>query len=229
MFRSAKHIFFDLDDTLWDFEANSSFVLNTIFSDYFLEEKLNTDFHTFYKSYKQINDDLWVSYYKKEIDKTYLRNNRFHITFQKFGYDNYSENLKVTEEYLEKSPYGKQLKQGCIETLDYLKEKYHLHIITNGFKEVQNIKLDTTGLRPYFKEIIISEEHSLTKPDEKIFRIAESFSGSTPSDSVMIGDNFQSDITGALNAGWKALWLTESNTSENVLSISNLNELKSIL
>jgi putative hydrolase of the HAD superfamily len=228
MFGAVRHIFFDLDDTLWDFEANSTAVLKDIFLNYSLSEKLKVDFEIFYKAYKEINNDLWLLYNKREIDKAYLRNNRFHITFKAFGYENYPENMKVTEEYLDKSPHGKQLKEGCLETLDYLKDKYQLHIITNGFQEVQNIKLDSTGLRPYFKEIIISEEHSLTKPDEKIFRLAEDFTGSSATECVMVGDNYYSDITGALNAGWKALWLNDTTSDDQIPRISQLNMLKSI-
>ncbi|MGZ3900702.1 MAG: hypothetical protein ACXVNQ_09790, partial [Bacteroidia bacterium] len=96
MFTGIKHVFFDLDDTLWDFEKNSSHVLSTIFTEYDLSSKLKTDFHTFHTTYKEVNNDLWRSYYKKEIDKQFLRDNRFHIAFQKFDYHNYEENLVVT-------------------------------------------------------------------------------------------------------------------------------------
>jgi len=228
MYSGIKHIFFDLDDTLWDFEKNSEAVLVDLFEEYDLANKLQTDFYTFHSTYKVVNNDLWSAYYKKSVDKQFLRDNRFHITFQKFSYNNYEENLLVTEQYLVRSPYGTHLKTGCIQTLDYLKNKYSLHIITNGFKEVQNIKLDNTGLRKYFDHIIISEEHSLTKPDEKIFRLAEQFSGSIREECVMIGDNVESDIEGALNAGWKAIWLTNTPNEVKINQIGELSELSGI-
>jgi putative hydrolase of the HAD superfamily len=205
------HLFFDLDDTLWDFEKNSSFVLKDLFREFELADKLKTDFDAFYTKYKVVNQDLWKQYYQKQIDKNYLRNHRFNQTFKLFAYDNYDENLLLTEEYLYRSPQGTALKEGCIETLDYLKQQYTLHIITNGFKEVQGIKLDGCGLRPYFSNIIVSEEHELTKPDEKIFRLAESFANTSQQHCVMIGDNYESDIAGALNAGWDAIYFSEKN------------------
>lgn len=232
MFSGIKHIFFDLDDTLWDFEKNSSVVLRNLFLEFDLSSKLNTDFDTFYITYKQINSDLWRSYFKKEIDKQFLRNNRFDIVFQKFSYRNYDENLAATEHYLQRSPYGTHLKDNCIETLTYLKTKYKLHIITNGFKEVQYIKLNNCGLNPYFDKIIVSDEHNLTKPDEKIFRLAESLAGCVPQQCVMIGDNYESDVEGALNAGWKAIWfdpLPSPPKDGKINQISSLKELNGIL
>lgn len=202
-------MFFDLDDTLWDFEKNSSTVLKDLFFEFNLAEKLSADFETFYSTYKKINLDLWVQYYKKQIDKTYLRNHRFNLAFKEFGYDNYDENLLITEQYLKRSPKGTHLKEGCLDVLNYLKDNYILHIITNGFKEVQHIKIDGCKLRDYFSQIVISEEHSLTKPDEQIFRLAESFAGASAEECVMIGDNFESDIEGALNAGWEAIYFSE--------------------
>jgi putative hydrolase of the HAD superfamily len=223
MYQNVKHIFFDLDDTLWDFERNSSNVLQGLFSEYNLSAKLNTDFETFHTTYKKINNELWSLYNKKEIDKQYLRNNRFNIAFNEFSYSNYKENLEVTEHYLARSPYGKHLKEGCMETLDYLKEKYQLHIITNGFKEVQNIKIDACGLRNYFSCIVISEEHKLTKPDVEIFRLAETLANCTKEECVMIGDNFESDIMGATGAGWKSIYFGKE--SQEIKSISRLTDL----
>ncbi|MGZ3920695.1 MAG: YjjG family noncanonical pyrimidine nucleotidase [Bacteroidia bacterium] len=229
MFTGIKHVFFDLDDTLWDFEKNSSLVLQNIFNEYDFSSKLKTDFETFYSTYKEVNNDLWRSYYKKEIDKQFLRDNRFHLAFQKFSYNNYEENLTVTDLYLQRSPYGTHLKPGCIETLEYLNKKYSLHLITNGFKEVQHIKLDNCGLRPYFNQIIISEEYQLTKPDEKIFRLAEFLAKCKKEECVMVGDNIESDIEGALNAGWKAIWLSPPLKQEKIIQIEDLTQVKSFL
>jgi putative hydrolase of the HAD superfamily len=226
--KNIKHIFFDLDDTLWDFEKNSGKVLQQLFLEYDLTSKLKTDFENFHFTYKKINLSLWQQYSKKEIDKQYLRNHRFNIVFNKFGYNNYEENLNITEHYLTRAPKGTHLKTGCIEVLEYLNQKYHLHIITNGFKEIQFIKIDGCGLRSYFKNIIISEEHNLTKPDEQIFRLAENFANADKENCVMIGDNFESDIQGAINAGWKAIWLTEEQGREGFYTIDDLLKLKTL-
>jgi putative hydrolase of the HAD superfamily len=224
-----QHLFFDFDDTLWDFEKNSAIVLKDLFTEFELETKLKTDFDTFYRHYKTVNQVLWSKYYKKQIDKTYLRNHRFNEAFKLFDYDNYQENLLVTEQYLFRSPKGTLLKENCLEVLDYLHQKYHLHIITNGFKEVQYIKLNGSGIKKYFKNVIISEEHQLTKPDEKIFRLAETLALTKHQHCVMIGDNLESDIQGASNAGWEAIYFSEQSQHDfNYPQIKNLIELKSI-
>jgi putative hydrolase of the HAD superfamily len=224
-----QHLFFDFDDTLWDFEKNSAIVLKDLFAEFELETKLKTDFNTFHQQYKTVNQVLWSQYYKKQIDKTYLRNHRFNEAFKLFNYDNYHENLVVTEQYLIRSPKGTLLKENCVEVLDYLHQKYHLHIITNGFKEVQDIKLNGSGIKKYFKNVIISEEHQLTKPDKKIFRLAEEFTSTKNQHCVMIGDSLESDIQGASNAGWEAIYFSESGAKDFAgHQIKNLMELKSI-
>src|SRR4051812_27525854 len=104
--KNRKHLFFDLDDTLWDFEKNSSAVLKELFIEFAMAEKLNVDFDNFYLAYKIINQDLWSQYYKKTIDKTFLRNNRFNLAFGKFNYDHAGESLLVNEQYLLRAPHG---------------------------------------------------------------------------------------------------------------------------
>lgn len=226
--RSRKHLFFDLDDTLWDFEKNSSAVLADLFREFELANKLNTDFDNFYRSYKKINQELWREYHSKKIDKDFLRRNRFDRAFKNFGYHDHGESLSVNELYLARSPHGRVLKEGCIEVLEYLQNRYSLHIITNGFKEVQQIKIEGSGLGDFFSNIIISEEHSLTKPDEKIFRLAESLATAKPEECVMIGDNFECDILGALYAGWETVYVSEQVHNFDGFSVKKLPELKSL-
>lgn len=225
--RHKQHLFFDLDDTLWDFQKNSAHAIQQLYAEFELEAKLNAPFETFLSAYKTINNQFWSRYYKREIDKHYLRNHRFNEAFKLFGYDNFEENLEVTDLYLKRAPLGTYLKEGCVEILDYLKDNYQLHIITNGFKEVQDIKLKGCGLGPYFKNIIISEEHQLIKPEEKIFRLGESLALCKASDCVMIGDSLESDVQGALNAGWDAIYFNEVIEPEyRGHSISRLEQLK---
>jgi putative hydrolase of the HAD superfamily len=226
--KKKRHLFFDLDDTLWDFQKNSSLVLEQLFNEFELNRKLNTDFDTFLANYKRINLEFWSRYYKKQINKEYLRNHRFNCTFKEFGYDNYPENLVITEEYLGRAPKGNHLKEGCIDVLEYLKDNYNLHIITNGFKEVQHIKIDGCGLRPYFKNIIISEEHQLVKPEKEIFLLGEKLAAAQKNECVMIGDSFESDIEGALNAGWEAIHFNEKPIKPQIKTISKLSELKNL-
>jgi putative hydrolase of the HAD superfamily len=227
--KNKRHLFFDLDDTLWDFEKNSSVVLEELFHEFELAGKLNTEFHQFKTIYKSINQQLWDRYYKKEIDKHYVRNARFHLTFRHFNYDNPGETVLIGERYIGRAPHGKVLKENCIDTLEYLKEKYELHIITNGFKETQVIKIDGNGLRIYFSQILISEEHELRKPDQKLFKLAERMTGADSHECVMIGDNFECDVEGALNAGWEAVYFSERVRPDFVgHRIGSLRELKTL-
>lgn len=224
--KNRQHLFFDLDDTLWDFEKNSSIVLSELFIEFKLKQKIKTDFLDFYSAYKNINQHLWTQYRKKQIDKDFLRSSRFHLSLKFFDHDDFDESLLLNEQYLQRAPKGKLLKDGCLETLEYLAEKHTLHIITNGFKEIQHIKIDGCGLRDYFSNIIISEEHSLTKPDEKIFRLAETFANTDRESCVMIGDNFDCDIKGANDAGWASIYFSENEHHYSGHAIKSLAELK---
>lgn len=226
--KTRKHLFFDLDDTLWDLEKNSSLVLQQLFLEFELETKLKVNFQDFDSTYKSTSLQLWDQFYKKEIDKQYLRNHRFNLTFNRFGYDNYEENLVITEYYRQRAPRGTVLKEGCIETLNYLKQNYTLHIITNGFKDVQDIKIDSCGLRHYFSNIIVSEDHQLLKPDKAIFRIAETLADTNHEHCVMIGDNFECDFQGALKAGWEAIYFGDVEDTFEGKRIKGLAELRTI-
>jgi len=226
--KNRRHLFFDLDDTLWDFEKNSALVLEELFMEFELQHKVKTDFQNFYDAYKKINRLLWNDYRNKQIDKEFLRSQRFDLAFKEFAHHNFEESLLLNEQYLSRAPNGKSLKEGCLDVLNYLQKNYTLHIITNGFKEIQQIKIDGCGLRDFFSHIIISEEHQLTKPDEKIFRLAESRAGAHKNECVMIGDNFDCDVNGALNAGWEAVYFSEGEHNYEGHAINKLEQLKGL-
>jgi putative hydrolase of the HAD superfamily len=227
--KNKTHLFFDLDDTLWDFEKNSTLVLNQLFIELKLQNKLQVDFIVFCNAYKKITKTLWDKYAKKQVDKHYVRSQRFELLLDHFHYNNKQDSNYMAEHYLLKTPHGKILKDGCMDVLAYLKPKYHLHIITNGFKDSQNVKLSNTGLMPYFSQVIISEEHQLAKPDVAIYKLAESLAGIKSTDCVMIGDNFENDVQGSLNAGWDAIYFSgENKKTFNGNQISSLPDLKTI-
>lgn len=224
------HLFFDIDNTLWDFDLNSYNVLQQLFIDLGLENKINVDFDSFHVFYKKRNDELWAMYYKGQIAKPELRYKRFYDSLINFGLDDVELSKHLSDEYIRISPYSKALMPGCFETLGELSKKHKMHIITNGFLEVQNIKLDNCGLRPYFDQIIISEEHGHTKPQVEIFELAEKKTRALKEDCIMIGDNWVSDIEGALGAGWKAVFYKVNERAlfehRNLQTIKHLNELK---
>lgn len=229
----VKHIFFDLDHTLWDFEKNSREAILHLFLEYGFDTTFKTDFNSFVAVYEGINHELWRLYALKLVTKEELRYQRFHKTFLHFGFDDVELAKKWDEEYLRISPYKKHLIEGSLDILNYLKGKnYVLHIITNGFREVQHIKLDQSGLKDFFRHIIISEDHGVNKPDVKIFELAQSLSGAELLECVMIGDNYDADILGALNANWKAVYLSltpQQNEQAGFYQISALRQLKELL
>jgi putative hydrolase of the HAD superfamily len=184
-----RHLFFDLDRTLWDFEKNSEKALKFLFDETQSIHQLPS-FYKFKQTYKDINAKLWKKYGKGEISKEELRNTRFNATFIKFGINNTELNDYFNREYLTISPLQTAIFPNTIETLNVLqKEGYMMHIITNGFKEVQLTKLKNCGLYDYFNSIVSSEEVGFNKPDIRIFKYAMLLANALPQHSVMIGDD----------------------------------------
>lgn len=227
-----KHVFFDLDHTLWDFEKNSETVIAWLLETYEVEKSYHITTADFIKAYKKINHKLWHLYSLKKISKEELRNTRFTKTLKKFGIKNESLGLLLEEDYIATSPYQTNLLEGTNEILAYLKPTYTLHILTNGFKEVQHIKLHESGIKKHFNTIFISEEMGFQKPDKEIFMAAQQQAGISSNECIMIGDNFTNDIEGALNAGWKAVYLSpkkKRSKNNDLFQIKNLLELKELL
>lgn len=221
-----KHVFFDLDDTLWDFETNSEKVLKELFVETNLDKKLNNDFYTFLIAYKKRNAELWQLYHHHKITKDELRIKRFYDTFREFNFDDLLFSDQFSNDYVSRSPYGTALKKGSLDLLELLSKKYQLHIITNGFKEVQHIKIDKSGLQKYFTNVLISEELGFNKPDIKIFKEAERCSNASSEQCLMIGDNFETDIRGAQKAGWQSIWYNpQKNKRYQTTQVNCLTEL----
>ena len=223
-----KHIFFDLDHTLWDFEANSNIAFETIFKKY----DVGIDLQRFLNYYQGINQNYWRLYRNDKITKEELRVGRLRDTFvkinQKFDYE-LIDNLSV--EYIAVLPNNNLLFDGTYEILDHLFPKYKLHIITNGFSEVQYKKIDNSGLSKYFDKIITSEDAGVKKPNPKIFKYALEKANATSSESIMIGDNWEADIMGALDNGLDAIYFNfdKNNVGENIKSVHQLIEIKQYL
>ncbi len=198
-----KNIFFDLDRTLWDLEANSKETLIEIFHDSNITKTHNVDFETFFETYTKQNDFMWNQYRQGLLAKEALRIDRFTNSFAQL---NVEVDKKTTtffaDQYVKRGPLKNKLHEGAIETLDYLKfNNYRLHIITNGFKEVQFIKLESSKLAPYFEGVITSEMAGHNKPKIEIFNFSLKETMSTREHSIYIGDDFEVDILGAKNAG----------------------------
>ena len=227
--KNIKHIFFDLDHTLWNFEKNSALTFKFLLDKY----NITIDLQKFLKVYMPINFSLWNLYRDDKITKEYLRHNRLKSTFEKLNIKIDSGLIdKISNDYVKHLPDNNFLLPNAISVLDYLFQKYTLHIITNGFTEVQNTKISNSNLNKYFTCIIDSETVGVKKPHSKIFNYAYNISKAAyKNECLMIGDNYQADVMGALNNGFKAIHLNSNNESyhENSLIISDLISLKEIL
>ena len=230
--KEIKHVFFDLDRTLWDFELNSEATLKELYAEFDLAQKLEVSDDEFIKEYKRINELFWEDYRNGTIEKQYLRYGRFETALKFFGYDDKKLASEIGELYISRSPRKTGLIDGSIEILEYLKPKYHLHVITNGFEEVQHIKMQSSGLSPYFKYIITSESAGAKKPSRMIFDHAERLTGALAQTSVMIGDHFEADVIGAMESNWKAVFFEPEKpktVDEGFIHIHHLKELIEIL
>lgn len=197
-----KHLFFDLDHTLWDFEANSRLTLSELYENMKLRERGVTDFDQFHRQYLVHNDKLWERYRNGYIKVDELRWKRMWLSLLDFKIADEPLARQMGVVFLDLLPTRKLLFPYTIEILDYLTDKnYQLHLITNGFEKTQHSKLENSGLDGYFREVITSEGSNSLKPHKEIFDYAFKKTGAVPADSIMIGDTVDVDILGAINAG----------------------------
>lgn len=229
MFREEmeiKHLFFDLDHTLWDFDRNSKLTFQQIFE----EQKINIPIHDFLEAYIPVNLRYWKLYREDKVEKSALRYHRLKETFDSLEY-RVSDNLinLISEDYIRYLPNFNYLFDDAIEVLQYLEKKYHLHIITNGFEEVQNLKLEKSGIHAFFREIITSECVGVKKPNPKVFEFALGKAGAKAHQSVMIGDSYEADVMGAINSGMRAIHFSQENKGTEGQRVTTLVELKKYL
>jgi putative hydrolase of the HAD superfamily len=229
--KQYKHIFFDLDKTLWDFTANNKDTFIDLFEQFNLKSKGAESPEIFQEKYNVHNDILWDLYRKGNVEKSYLSVERFRLTLNDFGIIDNTLATNISNEYIRLSPLKTKLIPFTIETLEYLFPKYRLHIITNGFKEVQYLKVERSGLKKYFQQIITSEEAGCNKPNKQIFLYSLERTSAIASESLMIGDDLEVDILGAKDAGIDSVFVNLENIIHNksinyeVKSLPELNEI----
>lgn len=228
---SDKHLFFDLDRTLWDFDRNSETTIRQILKNENIEAQVN-GFESFHAIYVKKNANLWRKYGKGEITKENLRYERFKVSLEHFFKPDSDLVKRIGDEYVQLSPQQIQLFPNTKEILAELKDLgFKMHIITNGFSEVQHIKIANCGLRDYFQEIICSEAIGKNKPDPEIFQFALKLAKASAENSIMIGDDYYADISGANQIGMQAILFKNDNAGnysyEN--TIGNLNELPELI
>ena len=228
MNKKYKDVFFDLDHTLWDFDKNSKHTFKKIL----IDNKINIDIDVFLNSYIPINTDYWKLYRENNISKDKLRYGRLNDTFKVLNIDVSTKIIyKLSDDYIKHLSSFNFLIDDTIPILKYLDSRYKLHIITNGFQEVQNLKLINSGIDRFFKTITNSEMAGVKKPNQKIFQLAINKAKTDFNSSIMIGDNLDADIHGALNTGMDAILFNYHKISvpKGVSSIDKLNQLKDYL
>ena len=216
-----KHIFFDLDHTLWDFDKNSMLTFKQIFK----LNKIELNFEDFIANYEVINLRYWKLYRINQISKEDLRFNRLK---EAFGFVNYYPEAeliqKVADDYILYLSDNTHLFEGAIDVLTQLKTKYQLHIITNGFTNGQVKKMKNSGLSPFFETVTDAEEVGAKKPDHKIFNYALKKANACKTESLMIGDSYEADILGSIDFGLEAIFFNP-NQQENPNKVTEVNHL----
>ena len=217
-------LFFDLDHTLWDFEKNSALTFDQLLIDYQIPVRLDD----FLKVYVPLNLEYWKAFREQRMDKETLRYRRIKDTFDQLEISIDDDMVfTLADAYIQNLPEHNHLFPGAIEVLDKLKERYSLHIITNGFREVQHFKMRNAGLTPYFSTVTDSESVGVKKPNPLIFQKALSDASCNPTSSVMIGDSYEADILGAIGVGMKAIHFVpfQNQIHKDCLIIKSLSNL----
>jgi putative hydrolase of the HAD superfamily len=201
-----QHIFFDLDHTLWDYETNSIATIHELLETYRPHIGRSMHFGEFYPIYFDHNHDLWTLYRKNEIDNLTLRYQRWRMAFEDLGVAEASWMHDMSEAFLDICPRKPALMPNAVEVLDALRQHYPLHIITNGFAPIQDLKLDHCGLRPYFDVIVTPDAVCHKKPHPQIFHEALAAADCAPSDALYIGDSYIEDVLGGHAVGMQVVY-----------------------
>jgi len=218
-------VFFDLDHTLWDFDKNSGLAFERVFKKHQIAIKIED----FLPVYEPINLEYWRLFRNEKVSKQNLRRGRLVDTFKEFGKE-FSIAIidEMADSYIDELPIDNHLFEGALDILEYLSKKYSLHIITNGFEEVQYKKIKNSGIKNYFKTITTSEEVGVKKPNPVIFMKAMEKASTKSESSIMIGDSFEADVLGAENIGMQTIFYNYRNeiVPSNYLTIVSLSGLK---
>ena len=223
-----KNVFFDLDHTLWDFEKNSALTFEKILKPLNIQIELSEFLHF----YDDFNHKYWKLYRENRISQNTLRQQRLIKTFEAIDYSTTPDLInKLSEQYIENLSTFTHLFEGTISVLEYLKKKYTLHIISNGFEVVQHHKINNSNLSSYFQNVFTAEKVGYKKPHPIIFEKALELSKAIAAESVMIGDSLEADVLGAQNAGMEAIHFNSHHEAEHDHSpvIYNLEEIKRLL
>lgn len=227
-----KNLFIDLDDTLWDTYHNNKECLEEVYTDYHFN-RYYASFEAFFDIYMPHNEELWRQYRAGEIDRQTLIIDRFRYVLKPMGIEDTKAVLSVNNDFLHRTTTKTRLVPGAIQLLEYLRPSYRLYILSNGFREVQDLKMKNSGLSPYFDRMVLSEDAGIQKPHKGIFDFALKNTNSRRKETLMIGDSWEADILGAYNSRIDQLWLNPEGLSANcftpTFTVASLEEITNIL
>ena len=224
-----QHIFFDLDNTLWDYRHNAYLALNQIFTRERIQDLHGISFEEFHREYYTVNENLWSKIRDKEIDKAYLRKHRFYDTFQFFGIDDLGLSQFFENTFLSEILNFNDLVEGAAEILEYLMNKgFTMHILSNGFGEETLRKCENSGIKKFFSTITSADDIGIRKPQPEIYAHALKKANALKTNSIMIGDDWIADIEGAVAFGIRAIFFDRFNDDfdSEIPTIKKLDELK---
>jgi putative hydrolase of the HAD superfamily len=228
-----KHLFFDLDHTLWDFDANARATLEQLHIDLKLVDKGVHDFEKFHKNYLDHNEKLWARYRNGYIRQEELRLKRMWLTLLDFRIADEALARQLSELFLQLLPARTILFPDTKETLQYLADKgYQLHLITNGFESIQQSKMKNSGIDGFFREVVTSESSNSLKPQKEIFEYALKKTGATVAESIMIGDSLEVDIAGAMSIGMDQVHVNYNGLPQDLaptFTVTAIKQLKDFL
>jgi putative hydrolase of the HAD superfamily len=231
--KNVRHIFFDLDNTLWDHRRNAYLTIRELFSQQKISETYNIDFELFHDAYHEINEKLWEQIRDGEIDKEYLRKYRFYNTFLRFEVDDQNLSDYFEHHFLDEILKYNELVPGAADLLDYLEAKdYKMHIISNGFQEVTERKCVLSGIADYFETITSADSVGVRKPRPEIFQHSLDLAKAEKSESILIGDDWIADVKGAQRFGIDVIFFDvydDNPQEENLKVIKQLSEVKEYL
>lgn len=228
-FEGISAVFVDIDDTLWDFSANSPLALAETYR-HFMGE---AGWERFREVYVRKNNELWELYHHGKVSKDFLVTERFKSALQAIGYGDLSISVKMNDWYLNNLVERGTLVPGAKELLEYLTGRYHVYALSNGFAGFQYRKLVSGGIERYIEHMVLSDDVGITKPLPGIFEYAMNYAGTSPDASLMIGDNYDADISGAHNVGWSTIFFNrkgvEVEDSVADATVRTLNEIVGLL
>ena len=227
--KKYRHLFFDLDHTLWDFERNTAEALSELYEMFHLSKWKFFTCKDLIRTYHEVNDVLWKEFSLGQTDMEELRRRRFPAVLKKLGVKSRDIPDEIGMKYLEISPRKHHLMPHTKEVLRYLKKKYKLYVITNGFNDVQHIKLHAAGIDQYFDRVITSDSAGSRKPHEGIFNYALNVCKARREEAVMIGDNPETDMQGALNASIDQIYFNPKNINRDFPVTYEINSLKELM